>query len=399
MKRILLVWAVAFVAIGILVSVSWRNFGDGAAGTGTKSEQKAHGEEEGHADGSLVRLSDQDAARAGVRTESIAEQVLNDTLDVTATVEPNRERIAHVLPRFPGRITSIAARLGDAVKQGQALASLESIEAAEAYSTYAQALAEATVARTAYERAERLQAEQVIPAKEYQRARGEYEKTRAHVSAAASKLRMLGISPDAAAKSVGPATYPVVAPLTGTVIERKAVLGELAKTEEPLFVVADLSRVWLEANVAESDLGRIRVGATARARLVALPEEEFQGKVSHIGSMLDKETRTARAIIVLDNTKGLLRLQMFANVRIETGAARKVLALAESAVTLVQGLPTVFVEEAAGFEARPVELGERVGGKVTVKSGIQAGDLVAVEGVYALKARLLKSQIGEGHAH
>ena len=75
------------------------------------------------------------------------------------------------------------------------------------------------------------------------------------------------------------------------------------------------------------------------------------------------------------------------------------LAVPESALTLIQGLSSVFVEEAAGFEARLVELGERSGGKVVIRSGLQAGELIVVEGVYALKARKLKSQIGEGHAH
>jgi cobalt-zinc-cadmium efflux system membrane fusion protein len=368
-----------------------------------KGEADAHkaekaGTEESHKDEGLVKISDEEAARAGLKTEALAEQQFSETLNVTATVEANRERIAHVLPRIPGRITSVSAKLGDTVKQGQVLAVLESMEATEAYSAYAQALAEANVAKTAYERAERLHAEQIIPGKDYQRARGEFEKTQALVQAAAGKLRMLGIKPGPA-KDGAALNFPVTAPLGGTVVERKAVLGELAKTDEALFVVADLSKVWLEANIAEGDLNRVRLGSVARARIAGLPDQVFQGKVSHVAAALDKESRTAKALIELDNAKRLLRLQMFANVQIETGAARAVLSLPESAVTIVQGLPTVFVEEAAGFEPRPVELGERSGGRVVVKSGLQPGDLVVTEGVYALKARLLKSQIGEGHAH
>lgn len=351
----------------------------------------------GHKDEGLVKLSDAEAAQAGVKTEALAEQQLADTLTLTATVEANRERIAHVLPRIPGRITSVSAKLGDPVKHGQVLAMLDSIEAGEASSAYAQALAEANVAKTAYERAERLHADQIIAGKEYQRARGEYEKTQAHVQMAAGKLRMLGISPSGGAKGGTNSSFPVTAPLRGTVIERTAVLGELAKTEAALFVVADLSRVWLEANVGEADLGRVRIGALARARIAGRPDDVFEGKVSHVGSVLNKETRTAKAIIELDNAKGFLRPQMFASVAIATGTARKVLALPESAVTLVQGLPTVFVEEAGGFEARPVEVGERSDGKVVIKSGVTAGDLVVTQGVYALKARLLKSQIGDTH--
>jgi cobalt-zinc-cadmium efflux system membrane fusion protein len=397
MKRIEMALGAMVLAAAVLVTPGC---GDGAGGTTAEhKDEHAAGKEEEHKDENLIKLSDEEASRAGLKTEALEERQFADTFRVTATVEANRERIAHVLPRIPGRITRVTAKLGDSVKQGQTLATLESIEAGEAYSAYRQALAEANVAKSTYERAERLHKEQIIPGKEYQRAKGEYEKTQASVQAAAGKLKMLGISPSEAAKGSALSSFPVVAPLAGTVIERKAVLGELAKTDEALFVVADLSRVWLVANIGEADLGRVRTGSAARARIPSHPNEVFQGKVNHLGSVLDKETRTASAIIELDNARGLLRPQMFATVEIESGAARKVLAVPESAVTLVQGLPTVFVEEATGFEPRPVELGERSGGSVILKSGVKPGELVATEGVYALKARLLKSQIGEGHAH
>jgi len=362
-------------------------------------DEHAKDKETEEKDEDVIKLSDADASRAGVKAEALAAREVADAVNLTATVEPNRERIAHVAPRLPGRIVNVAAKLGDSVKQGQTLATLESIEVGEAYSAYAQATADANVARTAFERAERLHAEQIIPGKEYQRARGEYEKTRAQARAAAEKLKMLGVKPGDAEKGAPVSRFPVTAPLGGTVIERKAVLGELAKPEESLFVVADLRRVWLEADVGEADLGRVRIGSKARARFPSFPDDVFEGKVSHVGAVLDKETRTAKAIIELANAKGMLRPQMFGNVAIETGASRKVLAVPESAVTLVQGLPTVFVEEAAGFKAHPIEVAGRSAGKVIVKSGIKAGDLVVTEGVYALKARLLKSQIGSGHAH
>lgn len=396
MKRTVMFWGALFLAVVLAGGCGSK---DGDAAKAGKKDQHAEDKEGEHKDEQLIKLSDEEAARAGVKTEVLEESQLADTVAVTATVEANRERIAHVLPRIPGRITGVGVKLGDVVKQGQVMATLESIEAGEAYSAYRQALAEATVARTAFERAERLHAEQIIAGKEYQRARGEFEKAQASLQAAEGKLKMLGISSAKAAKGAAVASFPVTAPLSGTVIERKAVLGELAKTEEALFVVADLSRVWLVANIGEADLGRVRVGATARARIPSSPDEVFQGKVNHLGSVLDKETRTASAIVELDNAKGMLRPQMFANVEIESGVARKVLALPASAVTLVQGLPTVFVEEAGGFEPRPVELGERSAGKVVLKSGVKPGELVATEGIYALKARLLKSQIGEGHAH
>jgi len=396
-KRTARFWGALFLAV-VLAGGCGSKDGD-AAKAGKKNDEHAEGKEGEHKDERLIKLSDEEASRAGVKTEVLEESQLADTVVVTATVEANRERIAHVLPRIPGRITGVSVKLGDAVKQGQVMATLESIEAGEAYSAYRQALAEANVAKTAFERAERLHAEQIIAGKEYQRARGEYEKTQASVQAAEGKLKMLGISASDAAKGATLSSFSVTAPLSGTVIERKAVLGELAKPDEALFTVADLSTVWVEADVPEAQLAKVRIGSPAKARVAAYPDQVFQGKVNHLGAVLNKETRTIKAIIQVDNAKGMLRPQMFASVAIETGSARRVLAVPESAVTLVQGLPTVFVEESAGFEARPVELGDRFNGRVVVTSGLKADELVVHEGVYALKARLLKGQLGDGHGH
>jgi len=370
-----------------------------ALGGCNRSGHEEADKHEKHEDEGLVKLTDEEAARAGIRTQPLAEEPFSETLVATATVEANRERIAHVLPRLPGRIVSVSAKLGDRVVQGKPLAILESMEVGEAQSAYSQASSDTAVAEAALKRIERLHAEQIVPAKEYQRAKGDYDKARAQAQAASDRLRMLGITPSAERSAETRATFPLQSPLAGTVIERKAVMGELAKADEALFTVADLSTVWVEADIPEAQLGKVRVGSVARARVAAFPEQAFQGKINHLGAALNKETRTVKAVIQIDNSKGLLRPQMHASVSIETGGARKVLAVPESAVTLVQGLPTVFVEQAAGFEPRAVELGERFNGRVVVKSGVKPDELVVHEGVYALKARLLKSQIGEGHAH
>lgn len=350
-----------------------------------------------HAEEDLLRLSEEERSRAGLKVEPLRARRLRDALEVTATIGPDRERIATVLPRLPGRIASVRAKLGDRVKRGQTLAVVESIEAAEAYAAHARALADVAVARAAFERAERLRAEQIVSEKEYQRARGEYRGAQAQLEAARGKLLQLGVTPPSDGSPPDTATFPVPAPLAGTVIERKAVLGELARTDQALFVVADLSRVWVEANIRESDLARVRTGATARARVSAYPDRTFEGSVGYVGAVLDRETRTVPAIVELDNPEGLLRPQMFATVSIDTGTTREVLAVPETAVTLVQGLPTVFVEESGGFEARPVELAGNIAGLSVVKSGVKPGERIVTEGTYALKARLLKSQIGDSH--
>lgn len=345
---------------------------------------------------SIIKLSDEERKRAGVRVEALAETELTGELTLTATVQPNQDALAHVAPRVAGRIVAVYAKLGDRVKGGQPLVLLDSLEVGEAHSAYLQAASEARLAAAAFERAEKLRAEQVMPTKDWQRARFDYEKTRTQLAAATDKLRMLGVAPK---RDQAASTFPVVAPIGGTITHKHAVLGELAKPDESLYTVADLTTLWIEANVAEKDLAALQTGAPAKVSVAAWPGVVFDGRVAYVGATVDKETRTVLARIEVANRDGRLKPEMFATVVLPTGSAKRSLAVPESAVTLIQGLPTVFVEGAQGFEARPVELDERAGGRVAVKSGLKPGELVAVEGVYALKARALKSQIGTGHAH
>jgi cobalt-zinc-cadmium efflux system membrane fusion protein len=218
----------------------------------------------------------------------------------------------------------------------------------------------------------------------------------AALRAASDRLRLLGGAPGAAGNSVS--GFAVTAPFAGTVIEKKVTLGELATPSEPMFTVADLSRVWIQAALPEAALSKVRVGASAKVTVPAYPGEAFTGKVGHIGAMLDKDTRTVAARIEVPNADGRLKPEMFATATIEAvGEKREAIALPDAAIVLLEGKPTIFVFEQGAYEAREVEPGERIAGRTVLKSGVKPGDQVVTEGAYALKARKLKSQLGHGH--
>ncbi|OJW90998.1 efflux RND transporter periplasmic adaptor subunit [Thiobacillus sp. 65-1402] len=339
----------------------------------------------------LLNLSDAEIHQAGIKIQKLEFQEKADLIVVTATIQANQDRLAHVAPRVPGRIVKVNASLGDRVKPGQALATLDSIELGEARSSYLQAASEAAVVQAGFDRAKRLQTENIIPEKDYLRARAEHEKARAALRAAADKLRMMGVSPEKLSGSV----FPLTAPFSGTVIEKKAVLGELAQPDASLFTVADLSILWIESDLFEKDLGKVKVGAQAAVTVSAYPGEVFKGRLTYISSTMDRETRTVKARVEVPNPDGRLKPEMFATVAIGTGGSVKALLVPEGAVLLLQGQPTVFVAESGWFEPRAVEVGERVQGYAVLKSGVVAGESVVVSGAYALKARLLKSQIGD----
>lgn len=346
-----------------------------------------------------VQLSAQEAQRAGIRLEAASAQPVADGVTVTATIHANQDRLAHVAPRVEGRVISVQVRLGDTVKAGQLLAMLDSMAVGEAAAAWALARAEHRVAKADFDRAEGLNADEIIPQKDYLRARSDFEKASAALQAGEDRLKLLGAWP-VRGSAVAMSSFPVAAPFKGTIIEKKAIAGELASPADVLFTVADLSRLWIEADLTESSLPRVRVGARAAVAVQAYPGERFLGQVTYVSPVLDTDKRTVPARIEVDNADGRLKPGMFASATIDAqpasaGSRRDALTVPGEAVVLLHGLPAVFVfdETHGSYEPRPIQPGGQLGGRTIVSSGLQAGEQVVAAGAYALKARLLKSQI------
>ena len=369
---------------------------DDHAGEGDKHAGHAEEKEGGHKEEEELTLTTEEAERAGVKVEAMKAQAMGERVVVTATIRPDADRLARVAPRIEGRITSAPAKLGDAVRAGQTLATMDSVEVGEAHAAWMQAQTELRIAEADLARAKQLAADEIIARKDLLRAQSDRDKAAASVRAAGDKLRLLGGNAKAAAGAVS--SFPVTAPFAGTVIEKKATLGELGKPDEPMFTIADLSRVWIQADLPEAALAKVRVGAAAEVNVPAYPGETFAGRVDYLGASLDKDTRTVAARIVVPNADGRLKPEMFATATIDAGGTKRdAISLPDAAIVLMQGQPTVFVYEQGAYAMRVVEPGERANGHTEVKAGVKAGEEVVVAGAYALKARKLKSQLGHGH--
>lgn len=386
-------WRAIALALALALAVTLTACGQGGA-EAAKDEQ-AEGEK-GHSEEKELTLTSDEAARAGVKVEPIAAQEIAATIVVTATIQADQDRIARVAPRTEGRITSAPARLGDKVRAGQVLASLDSVSVGEAYATLAQARSALQIADADLKRAEALVADEIIPRKDYLRAQAEREMAAAQERAAADRLRMLGGNPSSAGRSVS--DFSVTAPFAGTIIEKKATLGDLATPSGPLFTLADLSRVWVIADLPEAALSKVRIGAGARITVPSYPADWFGGRVSYIGAALNKESRTVAARIEVANTDGRLKPDMFATATIEVvGDTRELMTLPDAAIVLMQGQPTVFVYEQGVYVARAVQPGGRADGRTAIDAGLKPGEQVVTAGAYELKARKQKSQLGHGH--
>lgn len=337
-----------------------------------------------------VHLSEDEMQQANIKVVSIQPQQASEQLVFTANIVANQDRIARVSPRVEGRLIKVSANLGDQVKSGQALAVIDSIQVGESRAEYRRAQSELQLAEANFKRSDRLYQEQVVPQRQWLEAKSAYERAQASSRAATEHLRMLGgLSGD------GASTFILTAPFSGTVIEKDAVLGELAKPDSSLFTVADLDTVWIEADISEKDLGKMSLGVPAMVTVSAFPNEVFQGKVSYISSMFDRQTRTVKARIELPNPDKKLRIGMFASAKIDLASAREALILPQEAIVLVDGKSTVYLQTDDGFAARAVSTGEQLNNGVIVTDGLEAGDQVVTAGAYTLKSRQLKSQIGD----
>jgi cobalt-zinc-cadmium efflux system membrane fusion protein len=297
-------------------------------------------------------------------------------------------------------VAEVHADLGQMVKPNQLLAVLHSGDLGLAQSAYLKAKARRHVAEQAYERAQFLYKEKVIGLAEAQRREGEMISIRAEAQEALEGLRLLGMGNKEIATLERTQTIrsqvPIVAPFAGRVIVRDLTKGELVETTHKLFVVADLSTVWVVANVSEKDVSYMQRASVVPNQQVevfvtAYPDDVFQGTVSYVGDVLDTATRTMQVRLILENSKGYLKPEMFATIRVSSEPASNVLVVPETAVQRDQDRSFVFVQKEPGvFEARTVKLGEKNGTFAEILDGVQEGETVVKEGAFTLKSELLK---------
>jgi len=188
------------------------------------------------------------------------------------------------------------------------------------------------------------------------------------------------------------------APFDGVVTKYDVAQGEVAEPERELFTVTDLSSVWVLADIYEKDITKVRAGTDAVVRVDAYPDRSFAGRVTYVADLIDPQTRSAKARVVVANPGTALKLDMFARVSIPTAEQREGLLVPLAAIQTVDNQPVVFVQQSANrFERRNVELGMTAGDLVEVRSGVQAGDTVVGAGSFYLKTALLRERIGDEH--
>lgn len=347
-------------------------------------------------DGSRIEIPPDSPKLKQIRVApvEIRELPLNEFL-APAEIEVNPNRVAKVLLPAPGRVSEVLVRFGDAVEKDQTLLRIESPEAEAAASNYlheeqdvAQARATLLKARADLERVRVLYEGDAIARKELVAAETEVahaeaalKQAEAAMQQAAARLELLGLKPGSVRQKIA-----VRAPLSGKITEMTVVAGEYrSDLAEPLMTIADLSTVWVSADVPESSIRFVKVGEQFDVTLAAFPGEVLKSRVARIADTVDPQTRTIEVWAELKNPDGRLRPAMFGQVR-HVEDYRKVAAIPVSAPIEAQGRTVVYREVRPGvFEEVQVRLGQRSGEWIPVEEGLSPGDRIVVDGVMLLR--------------
>ena len=305
---------------------------------------------------------------------------------------------AEVGAPIAGRIVRLAASPGQPVRRGQALAEWQSVELGQARAARTGAEARAELARQTVERKRGLAEERIVSRGELQRAEAAAAEAEAELRSAEASLDALGVGRSGGGGLSG---FALLAPVSGTVLERRAVQGQTVDPSQTLFRIGDLSRLWLIVQAPERDVVRVRPGSPSEISLAALPGQKLRGTVDWVGREVDAHSRTVPVRIVLPNEGGRLKPGMFATAWIRTGGeGEKVVAVPATALQRMDNQWVVFLPREEGrFEVRTVERGRDLGDEVAVLSGLKPGEPVVVEGAFVLRAEAEKNEGGGEHHH
>ncbi len=376
-------WAVHLLAVVVLV------IGTGCGrdpATGLPEDKPADRTGEG-----VVHLTLQEIARAGIEVMTVKKEPFAFYREFPATVQANENELAEVTTLIRGRVVEVLVDVGKDVKKSERLALLDSTDLGMAEGAYLKAAARQHEAQLAYERAANLHEHRAISLAELQRREAEMKTVRADAREASSRLALLGVPAQEVQRLDREQTIrsdvAIRAPFAGRVIMRNITRGEVVETARNCFTIADLSDVWVVANVPEKDVRFIRPKDRVHVMIPAYPHGLFSGTVTYISDVLDPSTRTMRVRVTVLNPDRTLKPEMFAMVRVFASPQPEALVVPLTAVQQDGTGKLLFVRQPDNrFESRRILLGDELDGKTIVLEGLHEGEEVVVKGAFAIKS-------------
>jgi cobalt-zinc-cadmium efflux system membrane fusion protein len=396
--------------IGGALALSLAACGRHAPG-GTPSPEAADpGTSRGEARDGTLRVTPALQQKWGVTTAEPARSAAAATVSLPGVLRLDERHTAQITSLLEGQVVSLGAELGAAVRKGQRLATIHAPALAQAKTAFLQAAARAELTSREHERARILLQQEAIDQKEAARRKADFEQARTDYAVAESSLHSFGLDQAQVDALLGRARQQaegnrhedladpylrLTSPLDGRIIARDVIAGQHVLPDLALFTVSDLSRLWAVLDAREPDLPFLAEGGVVRIRTSLYPDRTWDGRILHVGDVVDEKSRTVKVRVDTPNPGVLLKPNMFVQAEV-VGApsTREVLTVPSDAVQTINGEPVVFVRIAPDrFAARPVEAGGRTGDRRVITKGLDGSEIVVVTGAFNLKAEFLKPSL------
>jgi cobalt-zinc-cadmium efflux system membrane fusion protein len=328
---------------------------------------------------------------------AIGEGQLHDSFRLPARIDLDQQHVARIGTTVTGRIIETEAVLGQEVRKGEKLATLNSTELGLAQSTYLKTNAQVNLKRLVVTRAKRLMDSGIIAPADIQERETMLAEAEVDLRTATDQLRALGMSSNdmarlAKEKKIN-SILPITASIQGTIVERQVTVGQVVQPADALFTVANLSHVWVVAELPEQQASWAHKGDEAEVTIAALPNETLHGQLIYVADMVDPNTRTVTVRIELPNPQRNLKPHMLANLLIRKQGVQELI-LPDSAVIRDNDTDHVFVETGPDeFELRPVTLGALNVNSRPILDGLNLGDKVVVEGGFHLNSERQRKEL------
>jgi cobalt-zinc-cadmium efflux system membrane fusion protein len=353
-----------------------------------------------------------DPAGSGlVRTQAVERAKVALSLPATGEVSLNENATVHITPRIGGIIDSVSADIGTRAKAGDVLLTLSSVELGKILAEYDRNLTLSTLSEKILARETRLLDQKIGSEQDMLEAQMAHEQHRAELKASEQTLHVLGLTEEDLAgmrgtHGVSAGRLPLRAPLSGTIIEKHAVAGEMVETGRDLMVISDLTTIWVWAHIQSRDLARLldaekRGPVAVEITVAAFPDRRYGGILDYVGATMDEQTRTVKVRASVKNPDFELRPGMFceAAMSLGNGQTEEVVAVPRTAVFSDEGKSFVFKHWKDDYFVRQdVSLGREFFGQVEILKGLEEGEPIVTDGAFLLKSDVLREKMGAGCA-
>jgi cobalt-zinc-cadmium efflux system membrane fusion protein len=333
---------------------------------------------------------------------------VDEFIDATGTIINNQNNEIHVNAVVPGRVNEALADWGETVRKGQTLACIESIELGKKRADYERAIAELELAESEFKRIERLHDKDAVSERRFLEVKAELKSAQIDFQYAEKMLLLTGLNKDEILEppdehpTIPGCSFHLTSPIKGVVIERNVVRGEKIEPGTCVYKILDLSSVWVETDIFEKDLPRIKQSTRVQLTVPAFPNRTFTGKIIYLGATVDQSTRTVKMRSLVPNADLDLKPGMFAEVQIVVGSHKDVVGIPVEAILSDESEQYVFVKHGDHYDRKVVKTGAQTrDGLVAILSGVVEGQEVVVQGQHQIDSSLQMKGADPhaGHTH